>query len=370
MLVSPVSPWAASFGAQQRTALLYEALAGLMPVDVLLVSEGGADRVEAGDRPEILASLSWKQPSLALWKYGVHAWVDGWCRSNLDWAKYSVIVGRYVTPASKIAWPSHVRTIVDCDDAMYRCVPRWAGPVGRAAAAAEGWLRYRQTRAAIARYDHVFFCSRRDRDLFSVRSSSVLPNAVQLPRVPAEDPDGSAGNALIVGSMWYPPNRQGVEWFLERCWPEIAARCPALNLRIVGAAPSRDRQRWARAVRTEAPGFVEDLDAEYSRALFAIAPVHYGGGACVKFLEAAAHRRACIATGYVAAAFDSNFREGFSTLVACDARSMVGACVTLCADIRRRRAIAANANQTVTRLYSARRFTDVVREALRRFVAG
>jgi hypothetical protein len=67
--------------------------------------------------------------------------------------------------------------------------------------------------------------------------------------------------------MWYVPNRQAIEWFLDRCWPAIAARCPDLILRIVGPAPIEWRRRWMRVLQTEAPGFVEDLRAEYSRAL-------------------------------------------------------------------------------------------------------
>ena len=39
LLVTPTSPWEKSFGAQQRSRLMYEALSELMPVDVLLLEE-------------------------------------------------------------------------------------------------------------------------------------------------------------------------------------------------------------------------------------------------------------------------------------------------------------------------------------------
>jgi glycosyltransferase involved in cell wall biosynthesis len=221
-------------------------------------------------------------------------------------------------------------------------------------------------KSAIARYDHAFFCSLRDRRLFSARSSSVLPNAVQtLPEAPRA-PDGSAGNILIVGSLWYAPNRHGVDWFLERCWPEIAARCPALSLRIVGPAPAGERKRWAGAVRTEAPGFVDDLGAEYAAALFAIAPIHYGGGTCIKFLEAAAHSRACIATGYVFSAFDADFKEGYSAVVARDARQMIESSVRLAGNAERRNEIARRAFEATANLYNIERFTQTVQQAVRR----
>jgi hypothetical protein len=66
LLVTPASPWGKSFGAQQRTALLYESLTELMPVDVLILTEHSENRVDAGDRPEIVASVSWNQPSFTI----------------------------------------------------------------------------------------------------------------------------------------------------------------------------------------------------------------------------------------------------------------------------------------------------------------
>jgi glycosyltransferase involved in cell wall biosynthesis len=169
--------------------------------------------------------------------------------------------------------------------------------------------------------------------------------------------------------MWYAPNRQGVDWFLDRCWPAIAARCPALNLRIVGPAPAGMRERWARAVRTEAPGFVENLAAEYERASFAVAPIRYGGGTCIKFLEAAGFVRACVVTGHVFAAFDSDFRDGYSVAVASDDRQMIEACVSLFENSGRRNEIARRAHETVTKLYTVERFTNTVQDAVRRLMS-
>ena len=365
LLVSPISPWAGNFGAQQRTALAYDALSELMPVDVLLLSEGSENRADAGDRPEILANLSWKQPVLTLSRYSVNEWVDSWCHANIDWARYGLVFGRYIASITKTSWPRHMRTMIDCDDANYRYTPKTATAVDRALASARGWLRLRQSKAAIRKFDHAFFCTERDRSLFPCRSSSILPNVVRLPVEPAAEPLPAGGTALIVGSMWYAPNRHGLDWFLEQCWPAVAARCPALTLRVIGAAPPEERRRWERAVRTEAPGFVEDLRGEYARALFAIAPVHYGGGTCIKFLESAAFGRPCIVTEYVFEGFSADFRDGRSVLVARDARSMAEACVNLYENAERRRAVAEQAYDTVRRVYTVERFKGVVHDAVR-----
>src|SRR3979409_110137 len=107
LLVTPASPWDKSFVAQQRTALVYDALAQLMPVDVLLLGEGNENKTAAGDRPEILARISWKQPALTFYKYGVNEWADSWCQVNIDWSRYALVVGREFTSITKVNWPAH-----------------------------------------------------------------------------------------------------------------------------------------------------------------------------------------------------------------------------------------------------------------------
>jgi glycosyltransferase involved in cell wall biosynthesis len=365
LLITPTSPWAKSFGAQQRSRLMFDSLSELMPADVLLLEEAKEDSVTSGDRPEIVACLTWSNPRFAFYRYRVNEWCDGWCNANIDWSRYSLVAGRYITPITKIGMPRHVKTVVDCDDAYYRYPPGAAAVASRATALAKGYLRRVQTQTAVRRFDHAFFCTARDRDLFECRSSSVLPNVVGAPAEPPAHPDREAGTALVVGSMWYAPNRQGIDWFLANCWPAIAERCPDLSLRIVGPAPAAERARWERFTRTEAPGFVDDLAAEYSRALFAVAPVHYGGGTCIKFLESAAFCRSCVVTRYVFEGFKADFTEGQSVVVARDAPSMIDGCVLLYSDAKRRRAIAELAYETTRSRYTVSRFKDVVQQAVK-----
>ena len=369
LLVAPASPWGESYGARQRTALLYDALAQDRAVDVLVLEEGPTNAALPGDRTEILASISWKPAALAPYRYGVNVWANEWCRAHVDFSRYDLVAGRYLTQMSKIDWPRHLRRIVDCDDAFYRYVPSGATSAARMAARAKGWMRGWQTRVAIGGYDHVFFCAARDLALFRCRSSSLLPNVVPIPSEPAPGTNGEGATALMVGAMWYPPNRSGVDWFLEHCWDEIAARCPGLSLRIVGPASVDIRARWARSQRTEAPGFVDDLAAEYANARFAIVPVRYGSGTCIKFLEAGAYRKACVVTGEVGAAYEGDFRDGESIVIARDAASMVEACTALYEDAARRRAIASRAHAIVGRSYTVERFTKTVRDAVQAIAA-
>src|SRR5688572_20767732 len=171
LLITPTSPWTKSFGAQQRTALLYSAVAQYCPVDVLVIEEGPSNKVSPGERSEIIATLSWRQSPFTLYKYGINSWTNHWCHANIDFTKYDLVISREFTPITKVDWPSNLRTIVDCDDAYYRYAPSNGGLRHRLQASGRGWLRFHQTRAAMKRYSHMFFCSERDRELFNVESS-------------------------------------------------------------------------------------------------------------------------------------------------------------------------------------------------------
>jgi len=363
LLVTPTSPWAETFGSQQRTALLYEALRKLADVDVLLMSEGERDETVAPDRPEIVGRLSWREPRGMPYKYATNRFVSRWCDAHLDWRRYRLAVGRHFTTITKIAWPRHVRTIADCDDVLYRYVPRRDAPVWRMLAAARGSMRTWQTKASLGRYDHAFLSCPRDRELFGARRTSVLPNVpigVGSLRVTADE---EQDRILMVGSLWYGPNRNGIEWFLDKCWPTIAARCPRLTLRLVGAAPPELRERWGRNARTSVAGFAEDLRDEYRRALFAVVPIHYGGGTCIKFVEAAAYGKASVVTPFVFSGYDADFADGEAVLVGVDAADIARKCVALAEDRDLRQRVAANAQRIAAERYTAERFTAAVHAA-------
>ena len=69
LLVSPASPFSPQSGAQQRTALLHEALQTLGDVDVLLLEPTpGPSRLEP-PKPGILAHGYWHQRSFGIGKF-------------------------------------------------------------------------------------------------------------------------------------------------------------------------------------------------------------------------------------------------------------------------------------------------------------
>ncbi len=332
LLVTPASPFTPQSGAQQRTALLHEALQTLGEVDVLLLepTPGKSRLTPAADG--IRGHGRWQQRPLGIGKFQPDAALNRLLQvDGLDLGRYALIVSRYLNPISKLAIPSGVRTIVDLDDWGYHYAPGSLALAARLKSAYAAWLAQRQ----LKRFDAFFFVSQRDQARHPELHSVLLPN---IPFNPPDQPlpQTDSSTLLFVGSLWYAPNRDGIDRFLARCWPAIKAAQPQAKLLLVGAAPPALRQAWEQHPDVAAPGFVDDLGEAYRNAAFTIAPIYSGGGTNIKILESLAYGRACVTTPHCASAFKSDLANA-GLGVARDDLDFIQLCVGWLADINSRR---------------------------------
>ena len=302
LLVSPASPFNPQSGAQQRTALLYEALKTLGDVDVLLLEPtADSSRLES-PKPGILAHGHWHQRPFGIGKFKPDAALSlALEEKGIDLKRYRLIVSRYLNPLAKLTIPPGMHSVVDLDDWGYHYGPGTLALAARIKSRYAAWLAERQ----LKRFEAYFFINRRDQAQHRDLKSTLLPN---IPYAPPTQPFPQANSTtlLFVGSLWYAPNREGIDHFLSRCWPAIKAARPETRLLLVGAAPPRVRQAWEKHPGVSAPGFVDDLDVAYRNAAFTIAPIYSGGGTNIKILESLAYGRACITTPHSANAFSED----------------------------------------------------------------
>lgn len=102
---------------------------------------------------------------------------------------------------------------------------------------------------------------------------------------------------LFVGHLDYPPNRNGVDHFLEYIYKPIAVTMPELEMHIVGHMNDRETaKRWEQYQGVTLTGFVDDLKEEYTQAHVVVAPIYRCGGTNIKLLEAMQMNRCCITT--------------------------------------------------------------------------
>jgi len=126
------------------------------------------------------------------------------------------------------------------------------------------------------------------------------------------------------------------------------------------------RERWTRQPGVEAPGFAQDLRAEYEQAALVVVPIHSGGGSNIKLLEALAHGRACVATRFCVEAFGDELRDGVEVFAADDPAAFAQLCLDLLGDAPRRATLARNGHAAVSSSFTQARFDAVVAAMIRK----
>jgi glycosyltransferase involved in cell wall biosynthesis len=355
LLVSPASPFSPRSGAQQRTALLHEALRTLGEVDVLLLEPTPDSSRLAPPQPGILAHAYWHQRSLGIGKFRPDQALDHLLRAaDIDLSRYRLVASRYLTPLCKLKIPSGVRTVVDLDDWNYHYTPGAMALPARLKSEYATWLAQRQ----LKRFDAYFFVNQRDQERHRELQSALLPNIpYKSPVLPLPQTDSST--LLFVGSLWYAPNREGINRFLSRCWPLIKTARPQARLLLAGTAPPAVRQSWESHPGVSAPGFVDSLEDAYRNAAFTIAPIYSGGGTNIKILESLAYGRVCVSTPHCADAFGTDLANT-GLAIARDDAAFARQCIAWLTDIDNRHSEAEKGLTAIKRHFTRTVFHEQV----------
>jgi len=126
---------------------------------------------------------------------------------------------------------------------------------------------------------------------------SVVPIAVDTGQLqPVERKFGST-NILTLGTLHYPPNADGIRWFIQEVFPLIRQQDPDATLTIIGKNPPKDFHRFASQDRSIiVTGYVPDLVPYFKQAALMVIPVRAGGGMRVRILEAFAQALPVVTT--------------------------------------------------------------------------
>jgi glycosyltransferase involved in cell wall biosynthesis len=89
--------------------------------------------------------------------------------------------------------------------------------------------------------------------------------------------------------MYWPPNIDGVLWFIREVFPRIRARRPDVVFDVIGARPPRALVELSGdGTGINVTGYVRDPTSYFEQAGVMVVPVRAGGGIRVKILEALA----------------------------------------------------------------------------------
>jgi glycosyltransferase involved in cell wall biosynthesis len=161
------------------------------------------------------------------------------------------------------------------------------------------------------------FCSELDRKKLDRNGSGntfVVPNIYENRSFEAYEPGEGClqGNTLLfVGTLHYPPNIEGLKWFIQAIFRKFKTKAPDARLIVVGHAPAAEvRTLCERETGVELHADAADVREYYQRCRAVVVPLLSGGGTRIKILEAAMAQRPVLSTPLGAEGLDlKNGRE-------------------------------------------------------------
>jgi sugar transferase (PEP-CTERM/EpsH1 system associated) len=155
-------------------------------------------------------------------------------------------------------------------------------------------------RATYAAVDHCIAVSEIDRTRIQALAPglrvSVVPNGVDVKTFAARQRTRDDNLIVFVGSMDWPPNVEGVAWFVRDVLPHIQGVRPAARFLVVGRRPAPALVRALGGAQVQFTGTVDDVRPFVEQAAIVAVPLLSGGGTRLKILEAWAMAKAVVST--------------------------------------------------------------------------
>lgn len=335
---APVPP---DTGSRQRTQLLYDALSEIGQVDFISLHSKDSYSGLNVERMRSEFSLIAMQGIRVASGKGVTSSFIRRVIHNLDVSSYlfsknqdllgrlgnafcpgnyDVVVARYLRSAANLAiWEYGVPCCVDIDDldsASYESRRRATkNPITRILLAHHSNKTQRAEAMVLRRLPFGWVANPRDRS-----ANMWLENYAVLPNIPFSSPSGASEfqpsprnfSVMVIGSMNFKPNVEGVDWFLNWVWPIVQKRLPNARFEIYGSGISSEcLERWKGFSGVTVKGFVVCVENAYASNALVVSPVRRGAGTNVKVVEAGFYSRACVTTvigsrGFVEEGYDED----------------------------------------------------------------
>lgn len=188
------------------------------------------------------------------------------------------------------------RLVLDAHNALwllYRRLATTMKPGPRRAMLERDWRLLKGYEGRIVRdFDGVLAVSDEDRVALAEaarveRAMTVIPIAVDTDELPVVTREPAARQLTHIGTMYWPPNIDGMLWFIREIYPRIREGAPETGLDLIGARPPQELVGLNGQVPgLNVAGYVADVAPYLARCGVFIVPLRAGGGMRVKILEA------------------------------------------------------------------------------------
>jgi len=155
---------------------------------------------------------------------------------------------------------------------------------------------------------------------------STIPICVDTASVKVVAPQGASHDVLHLGTMFWPPNVEGVMWFAEHVWPGVRSQLPDATFTIVGKNPPAKVTSLAeKGLGIQVTGYVQDPQEYLEQAGAYVVPVFSAGGMRVKIVDGWRWGLPVISTTIGAEGI--RYVDGENILIADDAEAFAAAVV-------------------------------------------
>lgn len=238
-------------------------------------------------------------------------------------------------------WPHSVLDIDDVPSTFQRSV--WQNGSGlkqKIKAGIHSLLLQRREQRLPERFSTLAVCSNADRKyLGGGPHIHVIPNGFERP---LQEPTRTKVTPMRIGFIGlysYPPNLEGMQWFLRECWPRIKREEPGVRLRLAGK--DTDGSLYPGSPDIDALGWIPDPAAEIATWSAMIIPIRHGAGTRIKIADA--FSRKCPVVSTRLGAFGYEVKDGRELLLADAPEEFASACISLLRDPQRGGAMAERA---------------------------
>lgn len=264
--------------------------------------------------------------------------------------------------AARLAPPPRPHTLLDEHNAIHVLVRRMAAAehsrLRRAITAREARAFVGYEAAMCRAYDAILAVSEQDRGHLLALDRAIRPDKVSVVPItvdsqqtlPVIHVNNGAPTILHLGTMFWPPNIEGVLWFAREVLPLIHRALPEARLVIIGKRPPEAVQALAADPRIEVAGYVADPTPSLAQSDVFVVPLHAGGGMRVKILDAWLWGLPVVTTPIGAEGI--NVCDGENVLIAADAPAFARATLRLLTDPELNQRLRTNGRQWVEARYA------------------
>ncbi len=198
------------------------------------------------------------------------------------------------------------RRVLDAHNALWLLYQRLAAtmPAGiRRVLLARDWRLLKKYEGRICReFDAVLAVSEEDKAALVEAGApadkiTVIPITVDCDAFAPVAIADDARNIVHVGTMYWPPNIDGILWFIREVYPLIRAQRPQAHFDVIGARPPEEiRALGGDGSGVHVTGYVENLTPYLQKAGVMVVPLRAGGGMRVKILNSMAQAMPIVST--------------------------------------------------------------------------